>query len=149
MTQATRADWRDPEIARHILTECHVWAVVGCSPDPARASHGVSRTLLRHGYEMIPIYPQETVIHGMPTFKDLAAAAASRPADSPIDVVDIFRASHRAGQHVDEAIAIGAKAVWMQLEVWDEAAAERAAEAGLLVVMDRCPAIDLPLLGIG
>lgn len=126
-----------------------MWAVVGCSPDPMRASHGVSRTLIRHGYEMIPIYPQETVIHGMRTFPDLAAAAASRPPESPIEVVDIFRASHRAGQHVDEAIAIGAKAVWLQLEVWDEAAAERAAAAGLLVVMDRCPAIDLPLLGIG
>lgn len=149
MTQATRADWRDPEVARRILTEFHVWAVVGCSPDPARASHGVSRTLMRHGYEMIPIYPQETVIHGVRTFPDLATAAANRPPDSPIEVVDIFRASHRAGQHVDQAITIGAKAVWMQLDVWDELAAERAAAAGLLVVMDRCPAIDLPLLGIG
>lgn len=149
MTQATRADWRDLEVARRILTEFHVWAVVGCSPDPMRASHGVSRTLMRHGYEMIPIYPQETVIHGVRTFRDLATAAASRPADRPIEVVDIFRASHRAGQHVDEAIAIGAKAIWMQLDVWDEAAAERAASARLLVVMDRCPAIDLPLLAIG
>ncbi len=145
---ATHALWSDPEVARRILTEFHVWAVVGCSPDPTRASHGVSRTLMRHGYEMIPIYPQATVIHGVPTAPDLATAAASRPAGSPIEVVDIFRASHRAGQHVDEAIAIGARAVWMQLDVWDEAAAERAAAAGLLIVMDRCPAIDLPLLGI-
>ena len=143
------ARWSDPEVARRILTEFHVWAVVGCSPDPNRASHGVSRTLMRHGFEMIPIYPQATLIHGVPTFPDLAAAAASRAADSPIEVVDIFRASHRAGQHVDEAIAIGAKAVWMQLDVWDELAAERAAAAGLLIVMDRCPAIDLPMLGLG
>lgn len=149
MTEATRTDWRDPEVARRILTDFRVWAVVGCSPDPMRASHGVSRTLMRHGYEMIPIYPRETVIHGVLTFPDLATAAASRKPESPIEVVDIFRASHRAGQHVDEAIAIKAKAVWMQLDVWDEAAAERAAAAGLLVVMDRCPAIDLPLLGIG
>ena len=143
------ARWSDPQVARRILTESHVWAVVGASPDPTRPSHGVSRTLMRHGYEMVPIYPQATLIHGVPTFPDLATAAASRPPGSPIEVVDIFRASHRAGQHVDQAIAIGARAVWMQLDVIDAAAAERADRAGLLVVMDRCPAIDLPLLGIG
>ncbi|MDP9467992.1 MAG: CoA-binding protein [Chloroflexota bacterium] len=149
MIQAARARWSDPEVARRILTEFHVWAVVGCSPDPMRASHGVSRTLMRHGYEMIPIYPKETLIHGVQTAPNLAAAAADRAPSSPIEVVDIFRASHRAGKHVDEAIEIGARAVWLQLDVWDELAAARAAAAGLLVVMDRCPAIDLPLLGIG
>jgi hypothetical protein len=138
--------WSDPEVAREILTRFRVWAVVGCSPDPMRPSHGVSRTLMRQGFEMIPIYPRDIVIHGIPTVPDLATAAAARPPDSPIEVVDIFRASHRAGTHVDEAIAIGAKAVWLQLGVWDEAAAERAAAAGLLVVMDRCPAIDIPAL---
>jgi len=140
------ARWSDPEVARQILTRFHVWAVVGCSPDPMRPSHGVSRTLQRHGFEMIPIYPRETTIHGVPTVPDVATAAAQRPPDSPIEVVDIFRASHRAGEHVDEAIAIGAKAVWLQLGVWDEAAAERADAAGLLVVMNRCPAIDIPRL---
>lgn len=139
-------DWRDPAVAERILREFRVWAVVGCSPDPTRASHGVSRTLLRQGYEMIPIYPRATTIHGVTTVPDLATAAAARPADGPIEVVDIFRASHRAGTHVDEAIAIGARAVWLQLGVWDEAAAQRAAAAGLLVVMDRCPAIDLQAL---
>jgi uncharacterized protein len=147
--QEPRARWSDPEVARRILEEFHVWAVVGCSPDPARASHGVSRTLMAYGYEMIPIYPRDTTIHGIQTVPDLATAAAQRPPDRPIEVVDIFRASHRAGAHVDEAIAIGAKAVWMQLDVWDEAAAERAAAAGLLVVMDRCPAIDLPAMTRG
>ncbi len=137
-------DWRDPAVAERILREFRVWAVVGCSPDPARPSYGVSRTLLRNGYEMLPIYPKETTIHGVPTAPDLATAAAARSDGNPIEVVDIFRASHRAGAHVDEAIAIGAKAVWMQLDVWDADAAERAAGAGLLVVMDRCPAIDLP-----
>jgi predicted CoA-binding protein len=144
-----RERWSDAEVARRILTEFHVWAVVGCSPDPMRASHGVSRTLMCHGYEMIPIYPRDVEIHGIRTVPDLATAAAQRPPDSAIEVVDIFRASHRAGAHVDEAIAIGAKAVWMQLAVWDEAAAQRAAAAGLLVVMDRCPAIDLPMLLAG
>jgi predicted CoA-binding protein len=143
------ARWSDTEVARRILTEFHVWAVVGASPDPTRPSHGVSRTLIRHGYEVIPVYPVATTIHGLATVPDLATAAAMRPPGSPIEVVDIFRASHRAGQHVDEAIAIGAKAVWMQLDVIDEAAAQRADAAGLLIVMDRCPAIDLPLLGLG
>jgi predicted CoA-binding protein len=140
------ARWTDPAVARRILTEFHVWAVVGASPDPTRASHGVSRFLIRYGYEMIPIYPRETTIHGLATLPDLRSAAAQRPADSPIEVVDIFRASHRAGVHVDEAIEIGARAVWLQLGVWDEPAAERATAAGLLVVMDRCPAIDYPAL---
>lgn len=140
-------DWSDPLVAERILREFHVWAVVGASPDPSRASFGVSRTLLGQGYQVVPIYPREATIHGLPTVPDLATAAGQRPADAPIEVVDIFRASHRAGAHVDEAIAIGARAVWLQLGVWDEAAAERAAAAGLLVVMDRCPAIDLPRLG--
>jgi len=141
--------WSDPAVAARILTEFKVWAVVGASPDPARASHGVTRSLMRFGFEVIPIYPRETTIHGLATVPDLRTAAAQRPADSPIEVVDIFRASHRAGAHVDEAIEIGARAVWLQLGVWDEAAAERADAAGLLVVMDRCPAIDYPRLGLG
>ena len=141
--------WSDPEVAARILTEFKVWAVVGASPDPTRPSHGVTRSLMRFGYEVIPIYPRETTIHGLATVPDLRTAAQQRPAGSPIDVVDIFRASHRAGEHVDEAIEIGARAVWLQLGVWDEAAAERADAAGLLVVMDRCPAIDWPRLGPG
>ena len=138
--------WSDPAVAARILSEFHVWAVVGASPDPTRASFGVTRSLMRFGYEVIPIYPRAATIHGLATVPDLHAAAAERLAGDPIEVVDIFRASHRAGAHVDEAIAIGAKAVWLQLGVWDEEAAERAHAAGLLVVMDRCPAIDWPQL---
>jgi hypothetical protein len=141
--------WSDPEVAARVLREFKVWAVVGASPDPTRASHGVTRSLIRFGYDVVPIYPRATSIHGLATVPDLRTAAAQRPAGSPIEVVDIFRASHRAGEHVDEAIEIGAKAVWLQLGVWDEAAAERADAAGLLVVMDRCPAIDWPRLGPG
>jgi predicted CoA-binding protein len=147
MTQSER--WSDPAVAARILTEFHVWAVVGASPDPTRASFGVTRSLMRFGFEVIPVYPRETTIHGLDTVPDLRAGAAQRPDGSPIEVVDIFRASHRAGAHVDEAIEIGAKAVWLQLGVWDEEAAQRADAAGLLVVMDRCPAIDYPQLGIG
>lgn len=141
--------WSDPAVATRILTEFHVWAVVGASPDPTRASHGVTRSLMQFGFEVIPIYPRAATVHGLATVPDLLAAAAQRSAGSPLEVVDIFRASHRAGAHVDEAIEIGAKAVWLQLGVWDEAAAERADAAGLLVVMDRCPAIDYPQLGLG
>ncbi len=141
--------WSDPAVAARILTEFHVWAVVGSSPDPERASFGVTRSLMRFGFQVIPIYPREATINGLATVPDLRTAAAHRPEESPIQVVDIFRASHRAGVHVDEAIDIGAKAVWLQLGVWDEAAAERADAAGLLVVMDRCPAIDYPQLGLG
>jgi predicted CoA-binding protein len=143
------ARWSDPAVAARILTEFKVWAVVGASPDPTRASHGVTRSLMQFGFEVIPIYPRDTTIHGLATVPDLRTAAAQRPPDSPIEVVDIFRASHRAGEHVDEAIEIGARAVWLQLGVWDEEAAERAHAAGLLVVMDRCPAIDYPRLGLG
>lgn len=142
------ARWSDPAVARRILTEFHVWAVVGASPDPERPSFGVTRSLISFGFEVIPIYPREATIHGLATVPDLRTAAARRPKGSPIEVVDVFRASHRAGEHVDEAIEIGARAVWLQLGVWDAAAAERAALAGLLVVMDRCPAIDFPRMGI-
>lgn len=146
----TAVEWSDPAVAERILRDFRVWAVVGCSPDPMRASHGVSGVLIRRGYDVIPIYPRPVTVHGLRAHPDLHAAAAARPTAPAIEVVDIFRASHRVAPHVDEAIEIGARAIWMQLGVWDERAAQRAADAGLLVVMDRCPAIDLPrLLGGG
>ena len=107
----------------------------------------MSGTLLRHGFEVVPVNPREHEVFGRLAYPDLAAAAeAANAAGRPIEVVDIFRRAHLAGAHVDEAIAIGAKAVWLQLGVIDEAAAGRARGAGLLVVMDRCPAIELPRL---
>ena len=132
------ARWSDPSIAERILRELRVWAVVGCSSRPWRASHGVSRYLLSQGYEVIPINPKEEAVHGRPAYPDL------RSVPTPIEVVDLFRRSDLVMPHVEEAIEIGAKAVWMQLEVWNEDAAQLAADAGLLVVMDRCPAIDHP-----
>lgn len=127
------------ETARRLLDEARTWAVVGASPRPGRPSHGVMRTLMDQGYEVIPVNPNCDDVHGQQAYPDLA----SIPDDIDIDVVDIFRRSEFAGDHVDEAIERGAGAVWLQLGVIDEDAAQRAREAGLDMVMDRCPAIEL------
>jgi predicted CoA-binding protein len=116
----------DVAVAEKILREYRTFAVVGCSADPRRPSHSVARFLIDHGYDVICVNPNEDAcIEGAPCYPDLA----SIPQD--VDVVDIFRRADQAGVHVDEAIAIGAKAVWMQLGVIDAAAAGRAAAAGL------------------
>ncbi len=119
-----------------------VWAVVGCSPDPWRDSYGVARFLLDRGYDVIPVHPSGGERFGRECFRSLGEVPPGRG----VEVVDVFRRSDRAGAHVDEAIALGARAVWLQLGVVDEAAAARAREAGLRVVMDRCPKIELPRL---
>jgi predicted CoA-binding protein len=134
-----RADAETTELARRILDRSSTFAVVGASPRSGRPSHGVMRVLLDHGYRVIPVTPRVDQVHELATYPDLA----SIPDDIRIDVVDIFRRSEFAGPHVDEAIAIGASAVWMQLGVIDHAAAERARQAGIDVVTDRCPAIEL------
>ncbi len=128
------------ETIERILTGTHTWAVVGLSENPARASHRVASFLQARGYRVIPVNPNASEILGEPAYPDLASVP------DRVEVVDIFRRSEAAGRHVDEAIAIGARAVWMQLGVIDEAAAERARAAGLEVVMDRCPAIEYPRL---
>jgi uncharacterized protein len=134
--------WSDRGVAERILRSHRVWAVVGCSSDPSRPSHGVSRYLLSQGFEVVPVNPNEETVHGRRAHPDLRSASAD-PA-GPIEVVDLFRRPDAVLPHVEEAIEIGAKAVWMQLGVWNLEAAELAAHAGLLVVMDRCPAIDHP-----
>jgi uncharacterized protein len=131
-----------PEQIRRVLTGTHTWAVVGCSPNPKRDSHLVAAVLQRSGFRVIPVNPTVDQILGERCYPSLAAI----PDGAGVEVVDIFRRSEEAGTHVDEAIAIGAQAVWLQLGVIDEAAADRAADAGLTVVMDRCPAIELPSL---
>jgi uncharacterized protein len=136
--------WSDPKVAERILRSFRVWAVVGCSSRPWRASHGVSRYLLSQGYGVVPINPTEQLIHGKQAYPDLRSVPADPRA--PIEVVDLFRRSEVVTPHVEEAIEIGAKAVWMQLDVWNEEAAQRAHDAGLLVVMNRCPAIDHPAM---
>ena len=134
--------WSDPKVAERILRSYRSWAVIGCSSDPSRPSHGVSRYLISQGYSVVPVNPNETRVHGLDAYADLRSL--SREAGMSIEVVDLFRRSDAVMPHVEEAIEVGAKAVWMQLGVWNQEAAELAAHAGLLVVMNRCPAIDHP-----
>jgi predicted CoA-binding protein len=140
--------WSDPAVAERILRSYRRWAVVGCSSDPSRPSHGVSRFLMQQGYDVVPVNPNEGSVHGRTAYPDLRSVPTE--ADGPIEVVDLFRRSDAVLDHVEEALEIGAHAVWMQLGVWNQEAAERAAHAGMLVVMNRCPAIDHPaMLGPG
>ena len=128
------------EDIRFALEQTQTWAVVGCSPDPYRDSHRIAALLQGRGFRMIPVNPNADEILGE------RCVASVHDIEEPVDVVDVFRRSSEAGAPVDEAIAIGAKAVWLQLGVIDPAAADRARAAGLRVVMDRCPAIELPRL---
>jgi uncharacterized protein len=132
----------DDDTIRRIFDTSRTWAVVGCSPNPARDSHRIALYLSSLGYRVIPIRPDCDEVLGERCYPTLESV----PADSPIDVVDVFRRSDSAGDHVDEAITIGARAVWLQLGVVDEEAAQRAAAAGLDVAMDRCPKIEHPRL---
>ncbi|MGU3317326.1 CoA-binding protein [Sphingomonas sp. M6A6_1c] len=134
----------DDAAIKALLEGARTIALVGASDRPDRPSYGVMAALQRHGYRVIPVNPQITGehVHGEFVFRDLHQLG------DPIDIVDIFRRPEAAGEAVDEAIAIGAKAVWLQLGVINEAAAARAEAAGLQVVMDRCPAIEIPRLGV-
>lgn len=125
-------DINSSETVKSILDKCRTIAVVGLSSSSWRPSHGVAAYMQRVGYRIIPVNPNETEVLGEKAYASLGDLS------EPIDLVDVFRRSEEAGTAVDEAIAAGAKAVWLQEGVIDEAAAERAANAGLLVVMDRC-----------
>ncbi|MEO8072742.1 MAG: CoA-binding protein [Acidobacteriota bacterium] len=125
-------NYSDSKIIKQILDECKTIAVVGLSSSPFRPSNGVAAFMQRKGYKIIPVNPNETIVLGE------KAVASLSDVTEKIDLVDIFRRSDEAGKAVDEAIEIGAKAVWLQEGVIDEKAAKRAADAGLLVVMNRC-----------
>ena len=112
------------------------WAVVGLSDNQGRAAYGLAKFLQDKGKRIIPVHPRAVTVHGEPGYASLRDIA------EPVDVVDCFVRSELVGPIVDDAIAIGAKAVWMQLGVIDQEAAIRAGAAGLIVVMDRCPRIE-------
>ncbi|PWC28856.1 CoA-binding protein [Teichococcus aestuarii] len=130
-------DGLSDETIREVLLNTRRIAVVGASANPARPSNEVTRFLVGRGFEVTPVNPglAGQVLHG-------SAVAASLEAAGPLEMVDIFRRSEEAGAVVDEAIRLGARCVWMQLGVVDQAAAERARAAGLVAVMDRCPVIE-------
>lgn len=110
-------------------------AVVGCSPEPTRPSHRIARYLQKHGYDVVPVNPNESEILGKPCYPDLHAATSR---EGPLDLVVVFRRSEEAAKHVDQAVAVGAPAVWLQTGIVHEESGRRAHAAGLQVVMDRC-----------
>lgn len=132
----------DAEI-KEILTRVKTIALVGWSPKPDRPSHRVAAFLKAQGYRVIPVNPGQA---GQQALGETVVATLAEA--GPVDMVDIFRRSEEAGAVADEAVRLGAKVVWMQLGVADEAAAVRARAAGLQVVMNRCPAIEIPRLGL-
>ncbi|GAU71220.1 putative CoA-binding protein [Streptomyces sp. NBRC 110611] len=132
----------DQAAIRRILTELgDTWAVVGLSSNRQRAAYGVAEVLRRFGKRIVPVHPKAESVHGEVGYPSLAAIPF------PVDVVDVFVRSDLAGAVADEAVAIGAEAVWFQLGVTDDAACRRTRAAGLTMVMDRCPAIEIPRLG--
>ncbi len=130
------ANWQDKAAVDLMLDELQTWAVVGLSTDTSRTAHSIAALLQQRGKRIVPIHPDAPVV--------LREQGYATLADVPfeIDVVDVFRRSEAAGQFVDEAIEVGAKAIWLQLGVIDEAAFDRAAAAGVPMVMDTCPAIE-------
>jgi predicted CoA-binding protein len=129
----------DDALAARLLRETDVWVVAGLSSNQARDAYGVARLLQSRGKRIVPVHPRAETVHGETGYASVTDASFSV---GPIDVVDCFVNSRRVGEVVDDAIAIGAKAVWLQLGIIDEGAARRARAAGLGVIMDRCPAIE-------
>lgn len=133
----------ESEVIRHLLTETERWAIVGLSANRERAAYTISAFLQRVlNIEIVPVHPKAEVVHGETGYSTLSDV----PGD--LDVVDIFLRPELADPIVDEAIARGAKAIWMPLDVVCEPAAARARKAGLMVVMNACPAIEAPKLGL-
>ncbi len=139
---APGAPENDPATIRRLLRTPGRWAVVGLSANPRRTAHGVAAFVQSLGHTIVPVHPRAETVHGEPGYSSLAEIPG------PVDVVEVFVRSELAGAVVDQAIAIGARAVWLQLGVIDEAAASRAEAAGLDVVRNTCPRIEAPRLGL-
>ena len=130
------AEWLDPETIRFLLDDCETWAVVGLSGNPSRTAYRIAAMLQDRGKRIVPIHPEAPTVlgeQGYPTLADVPF---------PLDVVDVFRRSEAAGEFADQAVAVGAKAVWFQLGVIDHDAFRRTTDAGVPMVMDTCPAIE-------
>ncbi|GIG29482.1 CoA-binding protein [Cellulomonas marina] len=132
----------DDDLVQHLLTTPGRWAVVGLGDNPSRPAYGVARYLQELGHEIVPVHPRAETVHGAQGYPTLADVPGR------IDVVDVFVANERVGGVVDAAIEVGAPAVWLQLDVHDAEAEERARAAGLDLVTDRCPAIEGRRLGL-
>jgi hypothetical protein len=135
------ASWLDPGHIRFMLEECPTWAVVGLSGDPRRTAFSIARLLHDKGKRIVPVHPDAPTVLGEQGYATLADIPF------PVDVVNVFRRSEHAGRFADEAVAIGARAVWFQLGVIDAEAFRRTTEAGVPMVMDTCPAMEWPALG--
>ena len=147
MSSNTSGNVSDPAVIRRVLTTPATWAVVGLSTDPARTAHGVARWMREAlGHRIIPVHPRAVTVWGEPGYTSLAGI----PDGTTVTVVDCFVNSRRVGEVVDQAVAdkerLGIEAIWLQLGVIDQDAAQRALAAGLDVVMDTCPMIEYPRL---
>jgi predicted CoA-binding protein len=128
--------WQDPDDVAFMLDDCETWAVVGLSGNPSRTAYRIAALLQRRGKRIVPVHPDAPTVLGEQGYATLADVPF------PIDVVDVFRRSDAAGEFADQAVKVGAKAVWFQLGVIDEDAIRRTRQAGVRMVMDTCPAIE-------
>jgi predicted CoA-binding protein len=140
VTNHSSVPWLDERHIRFMLEDCATWAVVGLSGDPSRTAYSIARLLQQRGKRIVPVHPSAPTVLGEQGYASLADIPF------PVDVVDVFRRSESAGQFADEAVAIGARAVWFQLGVVDHDAFRRTTEAGVPMVMDTCPAMEWPRL---
>jgi predicted CoA-binding protein len=142
MTSTPRNNtWQEPEAVRFMLDDCLVWAVVGLSGDTSRTAYSIASLLQERGKQIVPIHPSAASEAGLEVLGEKGYATLAE-VPFPIDVVDVFRRSEAAGEFADQAVAVGARAVWFQLGVIDAAAFDRTVAAGVPMVMDTCPAIE-------